>query len=294
MLNIALLQISAAPWDVDENLRRAVDACRRAAAMGAHIALLPECFSTGYVLPEDDSDDSRRRLEDAAIDTDHDYVRSLRELARELGLAIGATYLGRGRHGPRNSVSVIDHRGEVRLTYSKCHTCDFSDEAILEPGDGFPVAKVSTGAGPVKVGCMICYDREFPESARALMLGGAEVVLVPNACDLEINRLSQFRARAFENMMALAMANYPAPRNNGHSVAYDGIAFLEVDGDPRDMLVVEAGEAEGVYMAPVDLEALRDYRSRETWGDAYRKPKLYGALTENTPAPPFVRSDSRR
>src|SRR4051794_38026705 len=58
---------------------------------------------------------------------------------------------------------------------------------------------------------MICYDREFPESARVLMLGGAELILTPNACGLDADRLGQFRARAYENMVGVAMANYATP-----------------------------------------------------------------------------------
>lgn len=55
----------------------------------------------------------------------------------------------------------------------------------LAPGDSFPVASLDTAAGPVQVGAMICYDRESPETARILALGGAEVILVPNACPME-------------------------------------------------------------------------------------------------------------
>ena len=75
---------------------------------------------------------------------------------------------------------------------------------------------------------MICYDREFPESARILMLMGAEIVLVPNACPMEINRLSQLRGRAYENMIGIATCNYPQgkPDCNGHSSAFDGVAYL--------------------------------------------------------------------
>lgn len=64
---------------------------------------------------------------------------------------------------------------------------------------------------------MICYDREFPESARILMPKGAELILVPNACFLEHNRISQLRARAFENTVAVAVANYAAPQENAPS-----------------------------------------------------------------------------
>ncbi len=104
---------------------------------------------------------------------------------------------------------------------------------------------LETGRGSVKIGAMICYDREFPESARILMLKGAEILLVPNACPMEINRLTQLRTRAYENMLGIATVNYAAgqPDCNGHSSAFDGIAYAE-DGS-RDTLVVEAGESEG-------------------------------------------------
>jgi N-carbamoylputrescine amidase len=189
---------------------------------------------------------------------------------------------------------MIDRHGEVCLAYAKVHTCDFGSEAALTPGDGFRVCSLDTAAGPVHVGAMICYDREFPESARVLMLKGAELILTPNACTLDGNRLSQFRARAFENMVALAMTNYAAPQNNGHSIAFDGIAYGEGDWPGREMLVVEAGEAEGVYLATFDLAALRAYRQRESWGNAYRKPKQYGLLADEGVRSPFMRPDSRR
>ena len=75
---------------------------------------------------------------------------------------------------------------------------------------------------------MICFDREFPESARILMLQGAELILTPNACPMEINRLAQLRGRAYENMLAIATCNYPAgvPDCNGGSTVFDGVAYL--------------------------------------------------------------------
>jgi hypothetical protein len=60
------------------------------------------------------------------------------------------------------------------------------------------------------------------------------------------------------------------------------------------MLVVEAGGAEGVYLAAFDIDRLRAYRRFETWGDAYRKPRAYALLLANEPQPPFIRDDSRR
>jgi len=203
-------------------------------------------------------------------------------------MAIALTYLERWPAGPRDTVSLIDRHGGIVLTYAKVHTCDFDPvEATCTPGDSFPVGTLETAQGPVKVGDMICYDREFPESARMLMLGGAELILVPNVCDLELNFIAQVRTRAIENMVALALANYAPPDANGHSIASDPIAFTEKGS--RDSLVVEAGEQEGVYLASFDLEAIREYRSRELWGNAFRKPHRYGLLVEPRVEEPFVR-----
>jgi len=80
-------------------------------------------------------------------------------------------------------------------------------------------------------------------------------------------------------MVAVALANYPAPQQNGHSAVYDPIAFDE-DGVSRDTTVVEAGTAEAVVTATLDLGALRAWRRREVWGGAWRRPALYGALTQ--------------
>jgi len=67
-----------------------------------------------------------------------------------------------------------------------------------------------------------------------------------------------------------------------------------LDEGSRDMLLVEAGVDEGVFVAKFDLEALRAYRRRETWGNAYRKPRAYGVLLSADIADPFRRDDARR
>ncbi|NIM43743.1 MAG: carbon-nitrogen hydrolase family protein, partial [Hydrogenophaga sp.] len=97
-------------------------------------------------------------------------------------------------------------------------------------------------------------------------------------CDLEQHRIGQFAARAYENMVGVAMANYPPPKANGHSVAFDAVAFAS-EGGSQDTLLVEAGPHEGVYLATFDLGGVRSYRERQPWGNAYRKPGRYGLLT---------------
>ena len=113
-----------------------------------------------------------------------------------------------------------------------------------------------------------------------LMLKGAELVLVPNACPMEINRLSQLRGRAFENMFAIATCNYPVPHPdcNGHSTLFDGVVYIPGMPGSRDTCVFEAGEEAGIYIAELDVDLLRDYRKREVWGMKNRRPELYGSI----------------
>ena len=281
-LRIALLQIAAAGYDQAANLECGLAACRRAADLGADLALFPEMWNIGYAFEGDDLE----RWREQALPRDGVFVGRFAALAEELGLAIAVTYLERGPGRPRNTLVLFDRRGRAALTYEKVHTCAFDrPEVALAPGDAFAVADLDTAAGPVRIGGMICFDREFPEAARVLALEGAELILVPNACEMEANRLGQLRARAFENGCAVALANYPAPQQNGHSVVFDPIAFGS-DGASRDTCVFEAGAGEGVYVARLDLDAVRAWRRREVWGGAWRRPGCYGRLTEEGPGAP--------
>lgn len=293
-IRVALLQMTGCGLERAASLAKGETFCRRARALGADIALFPEMWSTGMTFFDATREGERERWQaHQAIGRDDPFVTHFRRLAAELNMAIALTYLERWPGAPRNSVSLIDRRGEIALTYAKVHTCEFDVECALTPGDGFPVCALETERGEVRIGFMICYDREFPESARLLMLGGAELILTPNACTLESHRLTQFRTRAYENMVGVAMANYAAPQLNGHSVAYDAAAFRENE-EPRDTLIVEAGEREDVYVAEFDMDALRAYRAREAWGNAYRRPRLYGMLAAEEVSPPFVRADATR
>lgn len=211
-------------------------------------------------------------------------------------MAIGITFLEQYEALPRNTFNLIDSSGNIVLSYAKVHTCDFGDECRLSAGEDFQTTELNTAQGNVKIGAMICYDREFPESARILMLKGAEIILIPNAYPIEINRFAQIRARAYENMTAIAMTNYPKGKFdcNGHSCAFDGIAYHPLQNCSRDMLIIEAGEHEGIFMADFPIDALRKYRSTEVHGNAYRHPSKYKQLVEECIEPPFIRSDYRK
>ncbi len=289
-LKIALLQITPT-GSLQENLEKGLAACREAKKQGAEIALFPEMWSNGYRIYDRPVAD----WQSEAIPADGAFIQTFGRLAKELEMAIGITLLERYDPAPRNTMILFDRFGRKMLTYAKVHTCDFGVERDLTPGEDFSVAMLDTVCGSVQVGAMICYDREFPESARILMLKGAELILVPNACPMEINRLAQLRARAYENMTAIATCNYPigVPDCNGGSSVFDGVAYLPELTDSRDTCVLQAGGEEGIYIAELDLEQLRRYRETEVHGNAYRHPKKYGLLTDTNIREPFVRKDYR-
>ena len=70
------------------------------------------------------------------------------------------------------------------------------------------------------------------------------------------------------------------PDCNGHSTAFDGIAYKIDEPYSRDTLIIEAGEEEGIYIATFDMEELRNYRNREVHGNAYQQPAKYKILRD--------------
>ncbi len=290
-LKIALLQISPCKT-LKENLEKGMEYCKKAKESDADIVLFPEMWSNGYNIYDRPVNEWKAE----AIPANSDFVNAFGNLAKELNIAIGITLLEKYENSPRNSLILFDRFGKQKFIYAKVHTCDFSVERNLTPGEDFYVTTLDTSCGEVKVGAMICYDREFPESARILMLKGAELILVPNACPMEINRLSQLRSRAFENMTAIATCNYPetVPDCNGGSSVFDGVVYLPELEDSRDTCILQADGAEGLYIAEIDLEQLRNYREHEVHGNAYRHPKKYDILTDTKINKPFIRDDYRK
>lgn len=246
--------------------------CREARQAGAHLILFPEMYSVGY-RTEVDFDDPEQVQEwrSAAVEASGPFLNHFRNLSRELELAVCMGFLERRGTELRNAAILFDWQGREVLTYAKVHTCRFFPmESRLTPGDRFPVATLETAAGTIRTGIMICYDREFPESARLLMLNGAELILTPNACQLNALRLEQFRARAWENAVAVAMASYASGQGDGHSCSY------QADGAELRL----AGSEAGVVYVDLDLGKLRAIRRYSYWGGAWRRPELYGPMSK--------------
>ncbi len=241
--------------------------CAQAAQQGADLILFPELWSNGYYAPG--------VTPEQAVDAAHPFLGAFQQIAKNVGIAIAVTYLEKFDGAMYNTMSLFDATGKCCLTYRKVHLCTFGDfEHKLSPGCAFPVTTLATKSGSLMIGCMICFDREFPERARSLMLNGAELILVPNACPLKNDRdlgdvrMAQLRARAFENMLGIACANYPVNTLND-SDGYS-CAFM-----PDGKVVAEAQEHETLVLASFDVSALKNWRKTEVWGARYCRPNCY-------------------
>ena len=239
----------------------------------ADILLLPECFITGYDLTID---------YDSAI-TESD-LSLLCEKSKELGIGLVATALTKGKSNLQNSAFVIGKDGNILMKYSKVHTCDFADEKVLESGTEFKVCDFDG----VKIGIMICYDREYPESARILMLKGAEIILVPKDCGSMRPRLQALSTRAYENMCGVAMAN-PNGKNFGNSCAFSPICWDNNSECIDNTLLLADAETEGLFYAEFDMDKIRAYREHEMMGNTFRKVKAYSELLNDIIRYPFIR-----
>ena len=287
---VAVVQGSSQGLDCKANLEKGLAYCEQAAKEKPDLILFPELWSIGYRIAEFGSGEEMKRY---ALSSGSGFLTKFRTFAASAKLAVAITFVESVREKMFDSVLVIDSAGRDVLRYAKMHTCDFSNEKYFTPGEPPEVVGLSVRGEIVRIGSMICYDREFPETSRILMLRGAEIALVPNACPIERHRKGQLAARAFENMMGVVMANYATPEQNGNSAAYSGICFDD-DLNALDDTVMEAREEEAILIADFDMQRLRRYREKAVWGDAYRKPDQYGLLRSHETREEFKRQDARR
>lgn len=292
-MKIALVQKRAVPNHPKRNSELAVRYIGEASCLGADLVLFPEMWSNGYAPPFDGAFDDptdpafekeRKEWLENAVAIESGYVTAVKDAAAKYKIGVCATFLSKTEDKFQNTAIVIDRSGKILLNYAKVHTCDFSLEKLLQHGSEFRVCDFEG----VQIGVMICYDREFPESARVLMLKGAEIILVPNACDMNPLRLNQLSTRAFENMVGVAMANYPG-KGWGGSCAFSPVVFDE-NGNCLDNVIIKANDVlEDILIAEFDMDRMRAYRERETWGNAYRKPEAYTDLVRFEVKAPFIR-----
>ena len=251
---------------------------RQAAAKGAQIVCLQEIFYGPYFCAEQ----STRWYDFTEAVPDGPTIQLMQALAKELGVAlIVPVYEVESEGVYYNTAAVIDREGRFVGKYRKTHiphlAPGFGEKFYFRPGNlGFPVFDL----GFCKIGVYLCYDRHFPEGARALGLNGAEIVFNPSAT---VAGLSEYLWKLEQPAHAVANGYFVGAINRVGTEAPWNIG--EVYGqsyicDPRGQIIAEAGRStDEVLTADLDLGMIAEVR--KTW-QFYRdrRPELYGDLVK--------------
>ena len=284
-VTVAAAQFSCS-WDTDANIARAEHHVRAAAAAGAQIILLPELFETPYFCIEQDA----RHLKLARTVGESRPVRHFIPIARELGVVLPVSFFERAGQAFFNSIAIIDADGKVLGVYRKSHIPNgpgYQEKNYFSPGDtGFKVWDTRYA----RIGVGICWDQWFPETARAMVLMGAELLFFPTAIGTEPppappvdsrehwQRTQQGHAAA--NLVPLIAANrYGLERSlqnpEGLYINFYGSSFI---ADALGAKEAEAPrDADAVISASFDLAELAEMRNNWfVFRD--RRPDLYGSL----------------
>ncbi len=254
-----------------EGLARLGSAAGAASARGADLLILPEMALTGYNI-------GPAAVAAAAEPDGGSMDKALAATAWLHGVAILAGYPRRDAEGRiMNAVRLVGPDGATLATYAKTHLYGQVDRTQFAPGPGFAPIVVFRGW---RLGLAICYDIEFPETARLLALAGAEAILVPTATVAQFHSVSTrlVPARAEENAVYVAYANYC-----GAEAGFDYVGLSCVCA-PSGEEIARAGSGEEMITADLDRAAFAAQRRVSTQA-ADRRADLYAPLATTEDAP---------
>lgn len=271
-LIVGLVQ-HACSEDRRANLDKTITGIREAVRRGAQLVLLQELHTGVYFCQSEDT----ARF-DQAESIPGPTSDELGAVARELGVVIVASLFERRAPGLyHNTAVVLERDGRLAGRYRKMHIPDdpgFYEKFYFTPGDlGFTPIDTSVG----RLGVLVCWDQWYPEAARLMALGGAELLLYPTAigwdpADDEAEKVRQRdawvtiqRAHAVANGLPVLSCNRtgfePSPLADAGGIQFWGTSFV---AGPQGELLAEAPvDAEQVLMAEVDLA--RSEKVRRIW-----------------------------
>lgn len=268
-VKVAGLAVKSVAWDKEINYASIENLVRQAAKEGANIVCTPETSLQGYLVLENPE---REAFLENGEPVEGIYTKRFGGLAKELCLYLAIGFSERAEAAVYNSVSIWGPHGEMVGLYRKVHMGE-EESLFYAAGDEFPVFETDFGL----IGIMTCFDRQYPETVRALSLRGARLILNPSAGGYGEWNDALVRTRAYENKAYVLFAH---PRDS----------FV---ADPFGDIVARKGQNESLVVRKIDLafaEQLRSPRCAafkdvpELWGRWHnqfqtRRPELYGVLS---------------
>ncbi len=264
-VKVGLVQMSCSA-DKNENVKKAVERIREAAAKGAQIVCLQELFTSLYFCDVEDYDNF---LLAEAIPGP--TTETLQKEARDLGVVIIASLFEKRAQGIyHNTTAVIDAGGEYLGKYRKMHIPDdpaYFEKFYFTPGDlGYKIFKTKFAS----IGVLICWDQWYPEAARITSLMGAEILFYPTAIGWATSQDEETNIEQYNAWQTIQKSH--AVANGVHVVSVNRVGF-EQEGrmkfwggsfiaNPFGSLIVQAShENEEVIVKELDLDKTDRYRT---------------------------------
>ena len=265
----------------EHNLINAEEIVRNAATAGAQIILLQELFETHYFCQVEDP----AHFSLATTVETNPAIARFSGIARELSVVLPISFFEKCNQAYYNTVAVIDADGSVMGVYRKTHIPDgpgYEEKYYFNPGDtGFRVWQTRYAT----IGVGICWDQWFPETARSLVLQGAEILFYPTAIGSEplspeYDSRDHWRicmqGHSGANMVPVVAANRTGTEAFGDSrITFYGSSFI-TDNTGGIAASMDRSE-EGFITAHIDLA--HNASQRRAWGlFRDRRPACYGPL----------------
>ena len=265
-VKVAATQMSIS-WDIESNIKKADSMIKNCAKDGVNIVLLQELFLTPYFCQKE----KYEYFELATEYKNNKYLAHFQEMAKKYNVVLPISFFERSGNNFYNSLAMIDADGTILGLYRKSHIptgeC-YEEKFYFTPGDtGFKVFNTKFG----HVGCGICWDQWFPETARILALKGAELLFFPTAIgtepvlpkDSKDHWQNTMCGHAAANIMPVIASNRIGTEVEGDSsMTFFGSSFIANEEGTK---IKEMDRVtEGFISYEFDLDVIR--KKRYSWG----------------------------
>lgn len=232
LVKIAVSQFRAELGHRSGNLNRCLQYIEQAGKAGAQIICFPELCHTGYGLKKEEVTTAAEVLETA------DFLKPLSECALQNHIYVIYSYIEKDADNHFYiSAVLIGNRGEVMGNYRKCYRWGSYEQSIFTSDTNFPVFETEFG----KVGILICYDMEYPETARILWKQQADIIFVPMHF-WTIDYMNKYaQAIAIYNTLPVVVVNGVADDKESRSKVFDedGNVIAECKAREEDFIVCD-------------------------------------------------------
>jgi N-carbamoylputrescine amidase len=282
-VKIGASQFSCIKDNVKENINKSLDLASKAASQKVNVFLLQELFQTQYFCSTQNS-----KFFDLAITfPDNEIFEVFSNFCKHHEIVIPISFFERYGQNYFNSLVLIDSKGKLSDIYRKSHIPDgpgYNEKFYFTPGNtGFKVFDTKYG----KIGCGICWDQWFPESARSMTLLGADMIFYPTAIGSEPQDPNLNSKKHWENVMIghSAANQIPIIASNriGEEIEddikinfYGGSFITDHLGNIQSQM---DSDTEGVISHEINVDEISKFR--QSWGNFRdRRPDLYKKICD--------------